>query len=93
MKTEPTVITEKIRNNLKMVVTMRHEIARIAFDGDCRFSHWAIGEVDGDINEMAKLAGLPLVHRAESDSDIAVYSNGFAHILVADANGPVAISV
>ncbi len=75
------------------IITARNEIARAAINGDTRYSHEAIGADDGNINEMSAEAGLPRVHRAESDSDVAVYSDGVRHILVADANGPIAISI
>lgn len=72
-------------------VEARHAIARAALDGDPRYSHEAIGAEDGDINGMAAETGLPLVYRAESDSDVAVYSDGERWAMVADANGPVVI--
>ena len=75
------------------IITARNEIARAALNGDTRYSHEAIGAEDGDINEMETETGLPRVHRAESDSDVAVYSDGTRHILVGDANGPIAISL
>ena len=75
------------------IITARNEIARAAIDGDTRYSHEAIGAEDGDINDMEAETGLPRVHHAESDSDVAVYSDGTRHLLVADANGPIAISI
>ena len=73
------------------IITARHKIAKLALGGNARYSFDPIGDVDGDINSMATLAGLPLVYRAESDNDVAVYSNGTRHVLVCDAHGPVAI--
>lgn len=75
------------------IITLRNEIARSALDGDSRYSHEAIGADDGDVNAMENETGLPLVHRAQSDSDVAVYSDGTSHVLVCDANGPVAITI
>ena len=79
--------------NLQTVIELRNEIARDALNGDSRYSHAAIGAIDGDINAMEKETGLPLKHRAESDSDAAIYSDGDRHLLVVDANGPVVISI
>lgn len=73
------------------VISSRNEIARAALNGDTRYSHEAIGADDGNINTMTAETGLPVVHRAESTSDVAVYSDGTRHVLVADANGPIAI--
>lgn len=72
-------------------VESRNEIARAALDGDPRYSHEAVGAEDGDINGMAQEIGMPLVHRAASESDVAVYASDDRWVLVADANGPVAI--
>ena len=86
LKTPPKMTTSEI-------IAARNEIARAAINGDTRYSHEAIGADDGDINEMTAETGLPRVHRAESDSDVAVYSDGSRHVLVADANGPIAITL
>ena len=42
---------------------------------------------------MANETDLPLVYRAYSDNDVAIYSDGEQHVLVCDANGPIAIRV
>jgi hypothetical protein len=75
------------------IITARNEIARASLDGVGTYAHEAIGPDDGDINAMEDLTGLPLVHRAESNSDVAVYSDHTRHVLVADANGPIAIRI
>ena len=75
------------------IISARNKIARDAFNGDTRYCHEAIGNLDGDINSMETETGLPLVHRADSDSDVAVYSDGETHVLVADARGPIAIRI
>lgn len=75
------------------IIASRNNIARIALDGDDRYSHEAIGDEYGDINDMETETSLPRVWRAESDSDVAVYSDGTRHILVAEANGPIAITI
>lgn len=81
----------KHKMTINEIITARHQIARAAIDGDRRYSHEAIGADDGDINEMEAETGLRLVHRATSTSDVAVYSDGTTHALVADANGPIVI--
>ncbi len=78
--------------NIKTVIDTRQRIARLALDGDSRYSHEAIGADDGDVNEMAELIALPLVHSARATDDVAVYSDGNAWALVANANGPVLIT-
>jgi hypothetical protein len=78
--------------NIKTVIDTRQRIARFALDGDSRYSHEAIGADDGDVNEMAELIALPLVHSARATDDVAVYSDGSAWALVANANGPVLIT-
>jgi hypothetical protein len=75
------------------IINARNEIANLALAGDSRYSFDAIGAVDGDINSMETETGMTLVHRAYSDSDVAVYSDGESHVLVCDANGPIAIRV
>ena len=77
--------------NTSEAISARNEIARLALNGDARYSHEAIGAPDGDINGMETEAGLPRVYRAESTSDVSVYSDGTRHVLVCDANGPIAI--
>ena len=79
--------------NTSEIIAARNEIANRALDGDTRYSHKAIGPDDGDINEMESFTGLPRVHYAENNSDVAVYSDGVRHVIVADANGPVAITL
>jgi hypothetical protein len=81
----------QVAANTAEIIAARHEIARDALNGDLRYSHCAIGSADGDINDMGAETGMVLVHRADSDSDVAVYANGSRNVLVADANGPVAI--
>jgi hypothetical protein len=78
--------------NITEIVASRNEIARAALNGDKRYIHEAIGAEGDDINEVGDGAGMPRVYRAESDSDVAVYSDGSRYILVADAHGPVAIT-
>jgi len=78
--------------NIKTVIDTRQRIARFALDGDSRYSHEAIGADDGNVNEMAELIALPLVHSARATDDVAVYSDGNAWALVANANGPVLIT-
>ena len=75
------------------IITARNEIANLALAGDARYSFDAIGKSNGDINSMADETGLPLVYRAHSNNDVAVYSDGEKHVLVCDANGPIAIRV
>ena len=75
------------------IIESRNNIARLALDGDDRYSHEAIRDEYGDINDMETEISLPRVWRAQSDSDVAVYSDGTRHILVADANGPIAITI
>lgn len=79
--------------NLSDIIARRNDIARSALDGDLRYSHEAIGEDDGSINEMDVDIGMPIQHRAENDNDVAVYSDGRRAVLVCDANGPVAIEI
>jgi hypothetical protein len=78
--------------NILNVITDRSAIARLALDGDGH-SFDPIGGLRGDINEMEPEVGLPRVHRAYGDDDIAVYSDGTRHALVANANGPIIISI
>jgi len=78
--------------NIKTVVDTRNRIARLALDGHVHYTHEAIGADDGDVNEMAELIALPLVHSARATDDVAVYSDGNAWALVANANGPVLIT-
>jgi hypothetical protein len=71
-----------------------NEIARAALNGDIRYSHEAIGSEDGDINAMeTEIVGRRII-RAANTSEVAVYArtNG-SLVIVADANGPVAISI
>lgn len=75
------------------IISARNQIARAALDGDARYSHEAIGADDDDINDMEAQTGLTRVHRATSDNDVAVYSDGSRTVIVADANGPVAITI
>jgi hypothetical protein len=75
------------------IIEARNEIANLALAGDSRYWFDSIGDVDGDINEMADETELPLVYRAYSDGDVAVYSDGDEHVLVCDANGLIAIRV
>jgi len=75
------------------IISARNKIARYALNGDTRYSHEAIGKSDGDINSMETETGMTLVHRAYSDSDVAVYSDSESHVLVFDANAPIAIRV
>ena len=73
------------------IIDERHKIARLALDGDTRYYFEAIGANYGDINSMAEETDLPLIYRAYSDDDVAVYSDGKKHVLVCDAHGPIAI--
>ena len=77
----------------EQIIKARNEIARSALNGDSRYSHEAIGDERGNINDMETEAGLPRVYRAESTDDVAVYSDGETHVLVCDANGPIAIKI
>jgi len=81
-----------LTTEISEVINARNCIARLALDGDARYTHDAIGDVDGDINEMAELVGLPLVWSARADDDVAVYSDGTSWALVCDCNGPVVIT-
>ena len=68
-------------------------IARLALDGDDRYSHEAIGPVYGDINDMESETGGRRIIRAANDSEVAVYAREDGSlVIVADANGPVAIT-
>jgi len=78
--------------NIKTVIDTRQRIARLALDGDSRYSHEAIGADDGNVNEMAELIALPLVWSARADDEVAVYSDGKRWALVGNCNGPVVIS-
>ena len=84
MQTKHTAetITQEIANG----------IARLALDGDTRYSHEAIGSEDGDINDMEVEARGRRIIRAENDGEVAVYIREDGKpVIVADANGPVAI--
>ena len=74
------------------VITARNRIARLALDGNVRYTHEAIGADDGNVNEMAELVGLPLIWSARATDDVAIYSDGTRWALVAYANGPVVIT-
>ena len=85
MQTKHTAetITQEIANS----------IARLALDGDSRYSHAAIGPVYGDINDMEPETGGRRIIRAANDSEVAVYVRPDGSlVIVADANGPVAIT-
>ena len=88
-------INPETKNNMTTseIITARNEIANLALAGDARYSFDPIGESDGDINSMASETDMPLVYRAYSDNDVAIYSDGEQHVLVCDANGPIAIRV
>ena len=75
------------------IIIARNEIANLALAGDTRYSFDPIGEAHGDINSMADKTDLPLVYRAYSNNDVAVYSDGEHHVLVCDANGPISIEI
>ena len=77
---------------IKTIIDTRQHIARLALDGDSRYSHEAIGADDDNVNAMAELIALPLVHSSRTTDDVAVYSDGTRWALVADANGPVVIT-
>ena len=67
-------------------------IARLALDGDDRYSHEAIGNDDSNINGMESETGGRRIIRAENDGEVAVYIREDGKpVIVADANGPVAI--
>lgn len=73
--------------------TTARQIARLALDGDARYSHEAIGADDGDINDMEAEAGGRRIIRAANDSEVAVYERPDGSlVIVADANGPVSIT-
>ena len=74
-------------------IDSRNTIANLALSGDRRYIFDPIGAEDADINDMERETGMTLVHRAYSDSDVAVYSNGTRHALVCDANGPISIYI
>lgn len=74
-----------------MTQTEANLIARLALDGDMRYSHEAVGADGGDINSMAAELGGELVYASRCDSDVAIYDVAGECVLVADANGPVAI--
>lgn len=77
-------ITQAVANN----------IARAALNGDSRYTMEAIGEEDGDINSMETEAGGKRIIRASNDTEVAVYElTDGALLIVADANGPVAIRI
>jgi hypothetical protein len=73
--------------------TIANEIARAALNGDARYSHEAVGNEDGDINTMETEVGGRRIIRASSTSEVAVYDRNGALVIVADANGPVAITI
>ena len=75
------------------IITARNEIASLALAGDSRYDFDPIGDEDNHANEMSGRLGLPRVYSAESFNDVAVYSDGTQHVLVCDANGPIAIRV
>lgn len=79
-------------NTISNVIDNRNRIVRLALDGHRTYTHEAIGHVDGDINKMADLIGLPLVWSARADDDAAIYSDGSEWAIVADCNGPVVIT-
>jgi len=76
---------------INMTQTEANQIARLALDGDTRYSHEAVGSDDGDINGMAADLGGALVSASHCDSDVAIYDVGGEAVIVADANGPIAI--
>jgi len=85
MQTKHTAetITQEIANG----------IARLALDGDARYSLDEIGADDGDINDMESETGGRRIIRAANDSEVAVYVRPDGSlVIVADANGPVAIT-
>ena len=70
------------------------QIARLALDGDTRYSHEAIGDQEADINDMGKETGGLRIIRATNDSEVAVYEREDGTlVIVADANGPIAITI
>ena len=77
--------------DITAIISQRNAIAAAALNADARYQHQAIGSDDGDINDMENETGMHIVHRAESDSDVAVYASDYQWMIVADANGPVAI--
>ena len=84
--------TKNDKMNIQTIIDTRNRIPRLACDGDSRYEMAAIGPDDGNVNEMAELIALPLVHSARATDDVAVYSDGNAWALVANANGPVVIT-
>lgn len=83
-KISAETITQQIAN----------DIARAALDGDSRYSHEAIGSEDGDINAMESETGGRRIIHAGNTSEVAVYAKvDGSLVIVADANGPVAISI
>ena len=68
-------------------------IVNLALNGDTRYSHEAIGDEGGDINEMGVQTGGVLVERTYRDTDIAIYDCGPRWALVADCNGPIVVWV
>ena len=56
---------------------------------------YSVGDDDDvSVNDLADVVGGTLVHRAEHDGDVAVYSHpAGAYILVGDANGPCAVDI
>jgi len=76
---------------INMTQTEANQIARLALDGDTRYSHYAVGVDDGDINDMAEALGGELVTASRCDSDVAIYNVAGEAVIVADANGPIAI--
>jgi hypothetical protein len=79
-------------NTISNAIDARNRIVRLALDGNAHYAHEAIGSVDGDINEMAELVGMPLIWSARADDDAAIYSDGQKWVIVADCNGPVVIT-
>jgi hypothetical protein len=76
---------------IDQIVSTRNHIAKLAIDGSRSYAMEAIGEENDDINNMESLTGMPRVHRATSDCDVAVYADGERWLIVADCNGPIAI--
>lgn len=54
---------------------------------------YAVGDQDSNINELAEEIGGTLIHRAETDDDVAVYQTSEGFVIVGDSHGPWAVAV
>jgi hypothetical protein len=68
-------------------------IIRCSLDGDLDYPFEAIGQIGQDINDMSAETMGRLVDRALVDTDVAIYDCDSHWELVADCNGPIAVTV